>query len=1477
MAPEHSSGYSDSTQTENNHPKDSDRTPPQTSSSLPIYQPRSPISSIEHSTGIDLNYGEKTWRPSQSIVDILQNHLDANTTSYGMARLELIDATEFDPSHPAHDIILEQLAKLQLSSDPEEQLRTFDTLARIVDWPDKIYQQRVSNRDYIEDLRAKLADAAYKPPSIKLKLRNGSQSKFVEYDRVVLEPEEWQVVGYLVADQGAGFDHKLLSMIGASTKKEDPGKRGGLGEGLKMSVAQLNRTGADIRIASENSDESWWLGPQQNNGLLTLEGKSTTRRPKHGTDSKMLGSRTLVDLSSATMSEEEWHNVRQILDLRQNDQGLGKYVLEYNHSLSLEKLDTSCRLIEENIPPGRVYVKGLLVEENRTDQLWSYNIKNKWAISGRDRSTVQYSALEQVVNEAIEHIDDLASLQLLVSSFNTDSPLSYTIEANNLPDGQNFSQSQKDLWQQAITSTYNYIPGKTLFCPISATFEERRIMEQRGYQLIDIRPNIHNLLELLKSIYNEPAHIDQVLELLNGETGTYQPIDPNLETEIRLIAQKYTSYDVTDVLDQAIFLQSPNNTQSEMFVDDYPFSYNMNEHAVMVDVNSQPTSSYARAMDVVLLANQVESMDVSFSDKLQLRLGTFVARALIERHPELLEINLSDQIASREAGESPQIGYKNELEQHDNLVVTVIELVQASKTLNSIENIKLFSDRLMHARQFFANINPQALDLAIGKQFPTAPFYFAGKLLSLNQQLEFVDASSTHQESLPILLTPGEPIPYIDPNEARLPLYFVPLPVQVNHTSIFSITTSESQHKVAITRTASGNSFTPLADQDYTVSVHNGNPVIDSGQVNDDVGLEIVGELLMLNGRLEALKLSDESEPFSNQLTEINQGEEYIAANNTLDYGGKVWADPRRIMLDAIQNHIDANHGQFPTIQYKVTNGEGHIQEVDSQQLASLDKSWNIISVSILDQGDGYTTPYLTDLGRTTKSDADAGKFGEGLKMLAASATLQGIHLELRSRNWSAKPTSHKQSAMNHETQQLQEFDMLGYNMQWQDEPRTGSQTTFSLFDTQLQSLNPEQRSQLQYLSPNITEQSNSHQLSQKLQIWKQWLDVLDPRITDAAGYAGLDKYIISPATEIHSSLAVSVLLDRPGQIFEKNLLVPNGKDSLHRSSPLMLGYNLQKSTINTRERNAIDPAEFYLVASDYLTQTIDRTVVKHILTQAKLNPQVEYLEYELLDENVNSLTGIENNKEMWRQMYYEVFGRNAILSIASLSSENAQMEESLKVHLERSNAIRLPEDLTRELSKFVYTTQDFCQELRGIQIDLTAEEKHQVGQYARQVNQVIVDYFKDMLLDPDKREYLGRAWHREQYEDSEVDSEYRSRNMQAENHVLEQRIDQLLQMTEQDISVGSSLNPFAGLYLGIENDAAQIEVNQSLINNPKQLLEVYIHEAMHHLSGSYDFELNFLRYFTALAVQAKDSPQKSSDSYQRTVDLQFSRRYIDH
>lgn len=127
------------------------------------------------------SYGAHSWRGEQSIIDILQNHLDANE-------------------------------KNGVTTPPRM--------------------------------------------SVQVSRRNG-ESRWIGIDALDGTNHEWQITGFRVHDQGRGFDHGFLGVMGASTKETDTKSRGGLGEGLKMCIANLLREGANVRLATISEFGTW--------------------------------------------------------------------------------------------------------------------------------------------------------------------------------------------------------------------------------------------------------------------------------------------------------------------------------------------------------------------------------------------------------------------------------------------------------------------------------------------------------------------------------------------------------------------------------------------------------------------------------------------------------------------------------------------------------------------------------------------------------------------------------------------------------------------------------------------------------------------------------------------------------------------------------------------------------------------------------------------------------------------------------------------------------------------------------------------------------------------------------------------------------------------------------------------------------------------------------------------------------------------
>ena len=81
----------------------------------PQRKPTSRIKRYTRETGIDVKYGERTWRPAQTVVDLVQNHLDANTSSYEKEMLRLVGVTSYDPGSQQQQEVLLMLSTIKSS------------------------------------------------------------------------------------------------------------------------------------------------------------------------------------------------------------------------------------------------------------------------------------------------------------------------------------------------------------------------------------------------------------------------------------------------------------------------------------------------------------------------------------------------------------------------------------------------------------------------------------------------------------------------------------------------------------------------------------------------------------------------------------------------------------------------------------------------------------------------------------------------------------------------------------------------------------------------------------------------------------------------------------------------------------------------------------------------------------------------------------------------------------------------------------------------------------------------------------------------------------------------------------------------------------------------------------------------------------------------------------------------------------------
>ena len=476
----------------------------------------------------------------------------------------------------------------------------------------------------------------------------------------------------------------------------------------------------------------------------------------------------------------------------------------------------------------------------------------------------------------------------------------------------------------------------------------------------------------------------------------------------------------------------------------------------------------------------------------------------------------------------------------------------------------------------------------------------------------------------------------------------------------------------------------------------------------------------------------------------------------------------------------------------------------------------------------------MSSLGASTKGDEDIGKFGEGLKMLAASAVRQGINVEFSSRNWRAKPTSYESTVRDYETGRDKVFTMLGYQMEWSDTNQTGSSTNFSVLPSTIevgqQALTEAQLAEMRALLDPSSIMGKT---------WQEWMSVIDPRNSNEFGQRGLDRYVAPKEEEVHTDGIVRVISSQPGRIFEKGLFIP----SQARTQPMLFGYDIDESIIDTRERNAYNEGLLDSYLKEYYMNLTDKDVIKRVVETVKANPNTDFYEYKFFGFSYRYAS--PETKVLWRQAFYETFGDDAVLSIkpelqrlqrfgmgdsegARAHYANIAKAVANEVHLENHNLVVLPEKLTEFYSSgTVYDSQDFVKDFESAEVPLSPENKQQLTNLVNGVNAVLAEFVDAEEADPSRAAVLRQF---------------------ISASALQERKNRMLSMRDDSVIVKSKAFPASGM-VEEKNGHAAVYLNQNVLHDPNQLVDTYTHELSHFLSRQKDYRLDFQRFLMMVAL----------------------------
>lgn len=333
--------------------------------------------------------------------------------------------------------------------------------------------------------------------------------------------------------------------------------------------------------------------------------------------------------------------------------------------------------------------------------------------------------------------------------------------------------------------------------------------------------------------------------------------------------------------------------------------------------------------------------------------------------------------------------------------------------------------------------------------------------------------------------------------------------------------------------------------------------------------------------------------------------EEQVKTSITLDYGSELW-DEERILLDACQNHLPKDSGGTNTfLRFQTDDGLWH----DYKEFPNF-KDEQIKIIKICDNGKGFDYKSLGLFASIKDHDSSGGKWGEGLKMIAASAVRNGIKMEVRSRNWMAVPIIENE-ILNQGELNEKEVQRLSFNVKvntkddkdiLRDDDKTEDKETGYKKD--------EEQSSTIFIEPNAELIKNFRNISEKILYFSHKKPFFETKDVD--------------------------LLDiRGGKLYIRDILVPGDHH-------LKYSYNLKNFDIETRDRDAIKSYSMKKNIRTIIENMSDERFVTIFLYQAadriRKNDNRDFYEFDT-EFGIESRT---DKADLWINSFLQYFGEES-------------------------------------------------------------------------------------------------------------------------------------------------------------------------------------------------------------------------------------------
>jgi|GEM_PF-1302191 len=497
-----------------------------------------------------IEQGERTWTTGQTVRDILQNHLDANTQRYfdqlvssvvdtkQLTSTTLTDTLNEDFDEFSYTLFRYRKGLEDLSPQAEAEFKTLlDQHARGL--PLRSEYINADGTVKIDSIRSTISAIKEAPPQIRYCVVDQTQTtgqkqaeQWVDWQEMqsptyleqIGTPEEtgktptdhkvfrYQITGVQILDEGSGFDSKLTAFY-KSTKTGKRHLRGKFGEGTKMSETHLVRNGARVKMRSAyhinegaNRDRVWQQRPYVGDDKIVKLQSIEVDIP-HKSEMQS-GSFTTIDIQGATpeFQEEFVSNI----DPRVQNQGLGVNCLEYSdikYYYPAVKTDRWTKPVGVSLEADSQYqyVQGLRVGEGRQksgyEPVFSYDFLDSSILKGRDRSELKDAMSGQIKMfwrnaESPELLEELIRRSLLDKRNVSGTPLEFEALRDLIDSDPRYSDAQaqrtRDMVLQMMPGVLGIEQGRknVVVSDYDLSKSDNRTpvqtLEAKGYHVVNI-------------------------------------------------------------------------------------------------------------------------------------------------------------------------------------------------------------------------------------------------------------------------------------------------------------------------------------------------------------------------------------------------------------------------------------------------------------------------------------------------------------------------------------------------------------------------------------------------------------------------------------------------------------------------------------------------------------------------------------------------------------------------------------------------------------------------------------------------------------------------------------------------------------------------------------------------------------------------------------------------------------------------------